>query len=182
MQEIIIAKKYARALAACSNIEQLTEIYNVYSSLESAFTLYRFYEIINSPIVSKEDKLNLLYSLIHSLNQKLDSKSQRFLAVLAENSRLSLIPAISTELKKIIDYKRNIYLATLYSNEQISNDTLQKIKTNLEKKLHVSLEIFQEIDFHIDGIRLNVPDLGIEIVFLKNNFIKELQDFILKAF
>lgn len=182
MQEVIVAKKYAKALADCCNMQEITEIYNKCFSLESAFMVSKFSEIISSPIVSKESKLHLLHSLIESLYQKIDSKSEKLLSLLAENNRLSLIPTISAELKKIIDNKKSIYLATLYTKEQVANDTLQRIKINLEKKLHVSLEISQEISSNIDGIRLDIPDLGIEIMFLKNKFIQELQDFILKAF
>lgn len=181
MQETIIAKKYARALASASDMEEIKNTYSIYSQIQSAFMLSKFSTIINSHIISKENKLEFIRTLIESLKQKLDSKSEKLLLLLAENNRLALIPFIAAELKKIIDFKQNIYLAILHTKENISQNILDRIKSNLGKKLGVTLDIIQEIDLSIEGIRLDIPDLCIEVVFLKDKFTRELQDFILKA-
>lgn len=181
MQEIIIAKKYAKALSDCSNIEQIIKTHRSYSCLQYAFESDKFSEAVNSHIMSKEDKFKLVCSIIESINEELDSKSKRLISLLAENNRLCLIPIISKELKKIIDGKNNTYIATLLTKERVDETTLQSIKTKLEKRININLEISQTIDHNIDGICLDIHDLGIEITFLKNKFMRELQEFILKA-
>lgn len=181
MQDIVIAKRYAKALADCSNIEQIVKTYDSYSCIQYAFESDKFSKAISSYIISREDKLKFIYSLIESIHERLDSKSKKLLSLLAENNRLNLIPIISKELKKIIDSKNNTYVATLITRETVDEAAIQKIKSKLEKRLNMNLEICQIINPNIDGICIDIHDLGIEITFLKHKFMRELQEFILKA-
>ena len=86
------------------------------------------------------------------------------------------------ELRKIIDSKRNVYEAILITSEKADEAIVHRIESNLSKKLGVSVVIVQELDQGIEGIRLYVPELSVEAVFLKDRFLKELKDYVLKSF
>ena len=182
MHELTVAKRYARALVSSSDLDQVGKTYEICSFLESAFALPQFESLINSPLVSKQDKLRLTHAVLEGLNQKIDSKTNGLLAALAHNGRLALIPFVSSELRKIIDSKRNVYEAILITSERVDEAVVRRIESNLSKKLGVSVVIVQELDQGIEGIRLYVPELSVEAVFLKDRFLKELRDFVLKSF
>ncbi len=88
---------------------------------------------------------------------------------------------MALELKKIIDSRLNVYQATLYVKQELGQDSLLNIQDKLGRKLGTTLKVTQSIDPTLDGIKLEVTELGIEVAFLKHKFTQELQDFILKA-
>ncbi len=178
MQENVIAKKYAKALASVCNADELVNIYDVYNEISKAFSIKKMYYIVNSHVITKDEKISFIKSLI---NKNINEYADRLLSILIKNDRSCLLPFVTLELKKIIDSKSNTYIATLYVKTKLDNDSIYRIQNNLGKKLGVTLSIMQEIDSNIDGIKLEVIELGIEVSFLKNRFTQELKDFILKA-
>lgn len=178
MQENVIAKKYARALEKLVDSNGLSECYEYYNEISKAFYVEKFSAIVYSHIISKAKKLELLKSFT---TKKINKNGERLLEILVRNDRISLLPFLSLELKRLIDSKKNEYSATLYFKENVSEDSIKVIANKLGKKLKTTLNITQRIDTSLDGIRLEVPDLGYEVVFLKDRFLQDLQDSILKA-
>ncbi len=178
MQEHIIAKKYAKALASLCSVEEITQIYTLYATISQAFGISKFRTIITSHIVERNNKLILLKSFV---DISTNTHAERLLTILVYNDRISLLPFVALELKKIIDKRLNVYQATLYVNQTLNEDVLLNIQEKLGKKLGVTLHITQSVDLNLDGIKLEVADLGIEVAFSKHKFTQELQDFILKA-
>lgn len=178
MQENVIAKKYARALEKLVDSNGLNECYEYFDEISKAFYVPKFSAIVYSHIISRSKKLELLKSFSA---KKLNKNGERLLEILVQNDRISLLPFLSLELKRLIDSKKNEYSATLYFKENISEDSIKTIGSKLGKKLNTTLKITQKIDTSLDGIRLEVPDLGYEVIFLRDKFLHELQDSILKA-
>lgn len=175
--ESIIAKKYAKALMRICNQDTIRQVYVLYAEISTAFNIPKFNTIIHSYVISRESKLALLKSFVSS---PMDTSAEKLLELLVKNDRISLLPFVVQELKRIINFQQNTYHANLYSKQELDADSLNNIGQKLGKKLGVVLQVHQVISDSIEGIRLEVVDLGIEIAFLRNKFIQELQDFILK--
>ena len=178
MQEHVIAKKYAKALANVCSAEEIAQVYSLYATISQAFSINKFKEIVNSRIITNDKKLAFLHSLTDTTRSV---HAERLLAILVRNDRISLLPFVMLELKKIIDSRLNVYQATLYAKQELNEASLANIQEKLSKKLNVTLQIIQKIDPSLDGIKLEVEELSIEVAFLKHKFTQELQDFILKA-
>lgn len=178
MQEHVIAKKYAKALAGICSEQEITSVYDIYSNISQAFSIEKFRTIVCSRIVSNDEKFAFLGSLANVARSK---HAERLLSILIRNDRITLIPFVALELKKVIDSRLNVYQGTLYAKQALDTAELLNIQDKLGKKLKATLEIKQKIDPELDGIKLEVSDLGIEVAFLKHKFTQELQDFILKA-
>lgn len=178
MQEHVIARKYAKALSSICNAEEISQAYNLYANISQFFSINKFKAIIASRIVSNDKKLTFLQSLIDTKNSVY---AERLLKILVYNDRISILPFIALELKKIIDSRLNVYQATLYAKQPLHESALLNIQDKLGRKLGVTLHITQSVDTNLEGIRLEVTELSIEVAFLKHKFTQELQDFILKA-
>ncbi len=76
--------------------------------------------------------------------------------------------------------RKKEYAATLTAKESLDTKTLEKIQDSLAKKLGVKLSIKQRLS-EVDGIKLSVEDLGIEVSFSKERFSNDLKHHILKA-
>lgn len=72
------------------------------------------------------------------------------------------------------------YEAILYVAQELDSATISTMTNNLSKKLNVDIAIKQCLT-KIDGIKLIVQDLGIEISFAKERFFENLKSHILKA-
>ncbi|RDU63450.1 F0F1 ATP synthase subunit delta [Helicobacter didelphidarum] len=178
MQGDVVARKYARALAKVCKSDEIYQAYDFYNELGKVVALPKFRAIVYSHIISRIEKLNLLKSLV---NLPHNQYANNLLELLVKNDRILLLPFIASELKKIINSKRNIYEAILSFRESVSEDSIRVIQEKLGKKLGVVLNIAQKLDNSFDGIYLEIPELGIEVAFLKDKFTQELQNFILKA-
>ena len=173
--EEIIAKKYAQALIKTYDNTVLKRLTDVLCSACVAFELEKFRDIIHSPYVQKSKKKDLLLSLLE--NQK---ELAGFVDLLIQNNRLDIIPFIAEILQKHLRSLENQYKAVLYASKSLDSSTIDSIAKSLSNKLGAKLSIEQS-QTRIDGIRLVVEDLGVEISFLKKKFFDDLQSHILKA-
>ena len=57
MQEHIIAKKYAKALASICSAEDVMLVYDIYATISQAFNMSKFRSIVNSRVITNEKKL-----------------------------------------------------------------------------------------------------------------------------
>lgn len=170
----IIAKKYTQALIdSGSDLHKALEILKGFSIMLKE---KKNADILASPFITKAQKEQLLLTSIG----KVDTKLENFFRLLAEADRILLIPYISNELEKRLLAQKREYAATLVTKEELDSKTLEKIQSALAKKLGVNLSIKQNLS-GIEGIKLSVEDLGIEISFSKERFSNDLKHHILKA-
>lgn len=170
----IISKKYTQALidSGCD----LDEILCVLKGFSVALKDKKNADIIASPFLSKTQKEQFLLEFIKDA----DTKIQNFFRIIAQADRILLIPYICHELEKRLLARKKEYVAMLVSKDELDTKTLERIQDSLAKKLGVKLSIKQELS-GIDGIKLSVEDLGIEVSFSKDRFSDDLKNHILKA-
>ena len=173
--EEIIAKKYAQALIKTYDNATLKKLTEVLCEACKAFEVEKFRDIIHSPYVSKAKKKDLLLSLLD--NQK---EFANFVDLLIQNARIEIMPFIAEILQKHLRSLQNQHKAILYANKNLDSGTIDSIAKSLSHRLGAKLSIEQS-QAKIDGIRLVVEDLGVEISFLKKKFFDDLQSHILKA-
>jgi len=173
--EEIIANKYTSALIQSYNNDTLKELYELLKEASKAFSLEKCRNIIYSPYIAKEQKKEFILSLLND-----DKRLVGFVSILVQNDRIDMLPFIASALGKHLQDLDKTYGATLYSIKNLDNASINAIRENLSKKLGVDLHI-EQASSKIDGIRLVVSDLGVEISFLREKFFRDLSTHILRS-
>ncbi|SQB98818.1 F0F1 ATP synthase subunit delta [Helicobacter fennelliae] len=172
--EEIIAKKYANALIKTYPQNILKNIFPSLCDISNALSIQKCQEIVHSPYITKQAKTDFILSLLKH------KESEIFIKILSQNNRIEIIPFITKALKKHFMDTEKKYEAILYVAQELDSATISTMTNNLSKKLNVDIAIKQCLT-KIDGIKLIVQDLGIEISFAKERFFENLKSHILKA-
>jgi len=173
--EELIAKRYAKALSSVSN--DLSAVSDVFNVLTVAIDTPEVQTILKSPIVANEKKTEMILS---SVGKGVDSTLKNFIKILGENKRLDLIPAIAKVLNADLQKESNQYEGILKSKEILDKNGLVKLEKTLEKYTGSMIKLKQE-KTDLDGLRVLVDDLGIEVNFSKQRVKEQLIDFIKKS-
>ena len=172
----MIAKKYTKAILESFSNNEVQEIIDILSKLNKALEDKKVAECINSPFIDKTQKEQLILSVFDKLEQKFEN----LLKVLVASDRICLIPEIIKGLEKNLLADKKQFVAILKIKQELDSATLQSIAKSLSAKLNANLDVRQE-KASIEGIRLSVEDLGVEIAFSKERFLGDLTNHILKA-
>ncbi|SFZ97998.1 ATP synthase delta chain [hydrothermal vent metagenome] len=173
--EELIAKRYATALSAVS--KDMSTISEVLNTLTEVIEKNDVKRVLTSPIVSDKNKTDIILS---SLGTNTDKVLINFIKVLGENKRLDLIPAIAKVINSDLQKKSNKYEGVLKSSKKLSNEDLKNLETTLEKYTSSKIKLTQKVT-DLDGLRVSVDDLGIEVNFSKQRVKEQLIDFIQKS-
>lgn len=172
--EELIAKRYAQALSSVSkNIKGIAEVLDV---LTEAMSSEEVMTALTSPLVSSEKKTEIILSAISDD----DSTLVNFIKILGENRRLDLIPAISKVLNADLQKESNKYKGVLKSKKKLDKEELSKLEETLKRYTGSTIKLKQE-KTDLDGLRVSVDDLGIEVNFSKQRVKEQLIDFIKKS-
>jgi len=173
--EELIAKRYATALSSVSDdVKSIVAELNV---LSEAISLAEVQEALKSPIVPAEKKSEMVLS---ALGKKADEKLINFIKILGENKRLDLIPAIAKVLNADLQRESNQYEGVLRSSKKLEKEELAKLEKTLEKYTGSKIKLKQK-KTDLEGLRVSVDDLGIEVNFSKQRVKEQLIDFIKKS-
>lgn len=175
----IIAKKYSKAIVQNVGFSELEPFLKNLKKLAEPFHIEKFLDIINSPCISKSDKQDFLLQFLDKKHASFE-KIKNFIGLLAENDRFDIIPSVCELLQSNIDEQNNSYVGVLYLNKEGDSASIDKIKKNLSERLNIDLDIQQRI-VDIEGIKLIIEDLDIEVSFSREYFLNELKSHILKA-
>ncbi|MBD3788882.1 MAG: F0F1 ATP synthase subunit delta [Campylobacterales bacterium] len=173
--EELIAKKYAKALSAAK--KDLGETLEALNLLSKAVCDKKIQSVLNSPIVSNEQKTKMI---IDSLGSTDDALLVNFIKILGENKRLDLIPAITKVLNANAQKASNEYQGVLRSKVVLDAETLSNLEGTLQKYTGSTIKLTQEKS-DLDGMRVSVDDLGIEVNFSKERVKDQLIDFIKRS-
>ena len=172
--EELIAKRYVQALSSVSkNIKGIAEVLNV---LTEAMSSEEVMTALTSPIVSSEKKTEMILSAISDD----DNTLVNFIKILGENRRLDLIPAISKVLNADLQKESNKYQGVLKSKKKLDKEELSNLEETLKRYTGSTIKLKQE-KTDLDGLRVSVDDLGIEVNFSKQRVKEQLIDFIKKS-
>lgn len=173
--EELIAKRYATAFSSVS--KDIASIVEVLNMLSEAIGSNSVKKVLNSPIVSAEKKTEMILS---ALGKKADTTLVNFIKILGENGRLDLIPAIAKVLNADLQKESNQYEGILKSKETLGDKELSELEATLKKYTGSTIKLIQE-KTDLDGLRVSVDDLGIEVNFSKQRIKEQLIDFIKKS-
>ena len=172
--EELIAKRYAKALSLVSNdIAGIVEVLNV---LTEVIQTKEVKLALTSPLVADAKKTEMILSAVSDD----DNTLVNFIKVLGENKRLELIPAIAKVLNADLQKESNQYEGVLKSSEKLGQDELSKLEKTLKTYTGSEIKLTQE-KTDLDGLRVSVDDLGIEVNFSKQRVKEQLIDFIKKS-
>jgi len=173
--EELIAKRYAQALSSVS--KDISGIADVLSILTEVIATKEVKVALLSPIVSSDKKTEMILS---TLGKNADSTLVNFIKILGENKRLDLIPSIAKVLNSDLQKVSNEYEGILKSKETLNANALSKLEETLKKYTGSTIKLSQE-KTDLDGLRVSVDDLGIEVNFSKQRVKEQLIDFIKKS-
>jgi len=175
--EDLIAQRYVNALLDAAADNKKAEYIEALNALSQAFSSSDIGTILESPIVSHDDKLSLV---LDALGKSADSSMTNFIKILAENKRLSLIPTITSIINMQIQKESNEYKGIVISKEALSDDSITSLEASLSKYTGSKIELAQQSG-DVDGMKVSVEDLGIEVNFSKDRVKQQLIDFIKKS-
>jgi F-type H+-transporting ATPase subunit delta len=173
--EELIAKRYATALSSVS--KDIKGIANVLNVLTEVITTEDVKTALTSPIVPAEKKTEMILS---ALGNDVDTTLVNFIKILGENKRLDLIPAITKVLNSDVQKASNEYEGVLRSNKILDAAALSELEETLKKYTGSTIKLTQEKS-DLDGLRVVVDDLGIEVNFSKQRVKEQLIDFIKRS-
>ena len=172
--EELIAKRYAKALSSVSkDLPGMIEVLNVLSEVVRSTEIK---STLTSPIISSEDKTAMILSALSDDDVTLVN----FIKILGENGRLDLIPAITKVLNSDQQRVSNEYEGVLKSASSLDEAVLAELEETLKKYTGSTIKLTQEKS-DLDGVRVSVDDLGIEVNFSKQRVKEQLIDFIKKS-
>ncbi|SMC09941.1 F0F1 ATP synthase subunit delta [Nitratiruptor tergarcus] len=174
--EELIAKRYVKALIESAQLDELKEIERYLEAMASLFKDWKIKEIIISPEIKSDEKLELLIGGLENPNIKFVN----LMRVLAAKRRLSLIPLLAKELKSQLAFMQKSFEGKVFSEFDLSSDEIEEIEKALANRLGAEIKLTQAPQKY-DGIKVEVDTIGIEIEFSKSKIKKQLIDNILKA-
>lgn len=173
--EELIAKRYAQALTSVST--DLSGVLEVLNALAEAFGSSEVKSTLTSPIVSSEKKTEMILAAV---GENAGGSLINFIKILGENNRLYLIPAIAKVLNAEQQRISNQYEGVVKSASSLNEASLNTLEETLKKYTGATIKLKQE-QSDLDGLRVLVDDLGIEVNFSKQRVKEQLIDFIKKS-
>lgn len=151
MNKDSLIENYAVALfnnAMVDNIQDkiFEEITLVNRIIEDNFDIKEF---LSSPIVNKNNKINVVNSLVKNI--KFNKIVNNFLLLLIKNSRTTILSNIVKAYNKLLYESRNIKIIQVISANELQPKEQEWIKSKIEKELDRKIEAVFNIDHTIIG-------------------------------
>ena len=174
--EELIAKRYVKALLEVISTEQKASFSEVLNAISSLFSDENIAEKINSPLISSDEKVAFILDAIPSESISMVN----FIKILGENDRLDLIPTIAKILNQELQKEKNEYEGIVTSSNELGDTELAELENSLKTYTGSTIKLTQQKS-DLDGIKVTVDDLGIEVNFSKQRVKEQLIDFITKS-
>jgi F-type H+-transporting ATPase subunit delta len=175
--EELIAKRYIKALKQSSDAQAMQNMTVIFSALAESFNDSKFMEIINNPMVSKEQKSEILLAAVKPAESETINSLMK---LLVEKNRTSIIPALAEGMRKDTANASKTYAGVVYSDSDLDAKVIEDLSSGLSKKFDSNITLnFIKDDFN--GIKVDVEDLGVEINFSKTRINNQIIEHIVKA-
>jgi len=173
----LVAKRYAKALMDGSNDKKIDAYISSLDGIASALSTPKAKEIISSPLVSSTEKVSWI---VDALGKKSDPILVKLVEIMGEKGRLGLIPELTSILKFEQKKKSNSFEGTVESRNPLSDKQLEKLEKALSVHSGAVIKLNQEKS-DLNGVKVEVEDLGLELNFSKDRVKASLLDYIQKA-
>jgi len=175
--EELIANRYVNALVDVTSSEQRAEFSTILSGISELFDDAKILESLTSPLIKAEQKTSFI---LDGLGKECDVKLQNFIKIIGENGRLDLLPVISKKLHQAIQKESNNYEGIVLSSNTLQDSEIANLEASLKTYTGSTVKLTQK-ESDLDGIKVSVEDLGIEVNFSKQRVKEQLIDFITKS-
>lgn len=162
MKNNVIVKRYGYALFNIYREEAKIDIIkDIFDKFIDILNKYRqLYDLLNSPVISKKEKVNLLNDLVNMI--KIDGDFLNFLRLLVTNNRFKYIFDIYKFIIDLYNEENNKAVATLYVTDKPESSILEQLKHELEKLIQYKI---------IFDIKIKKDILGGFVVIIKDKVI-----------
>jgi F-type H+-transporting ATPase subunit delta len=172
----LVAKRYVKGLMSVISNDEVSIFLDELKKVSLALQDDKSVEILTSPDVKNADR----EKFVLSFKDCDDKRYENFIKLLSEKKRLLSIPAIYDELKIQDAAIKNEYVGILYSSEEMPADEIKSLEENFSKKFGSTIKLnFVKQD--VDGIKIDIDSLGVEIGFSRERTQETMLEYILKA-
>ncbi len=172
-----VARMYAKALLKLEGVS-IEDTLQVLRALSDAIVNdKKIQDFLTSPLIKKGEKFQVL---ITPVADKLDKKVVNLLTLMSQKDRLIFIPEMTQILEKEMRLQSNSFEGVVESKEEISKELLEKLEKKLSNYANATIHL-NPIQSEIDGVRVEVSDLGLELSFSKAMVKEALLKHIQKA-
>jgi len=173
----LVAKRYAKALMEIEAGKKIESLIDALESIALVLKEHKAKEIIASPLVSSEDKVALI---TEALGKKSDPILLQLIKVMGEKDRLGLIPDLVEILKFEKKKESNSFVGEVESSNALEKAELKSLEKALSKHSGAKIKL-KQIESDLNGVKVKVEDLGLELSFSKDRVKRALLDHIQKA-
>jgi F-type H+-transporting ATPase subunit delta len=170
----MLVEKYVKALLLSLNEDEIVKVYESIARLSLVAKAPKFILIVKSPLLSIDEKIDILKDLAECKN----SKFVNFLRILLENKRTDLLKEIFRVLYAAVSNYFNTYAGKVEGN--ISEETLKALEEKLSKKFDATIKLNLEKK-DINGIKVFVDVLNVEAQVDENRIKQDIISNILKV-
>jgi len=176
--EELVAQRYANAILSNSDTNIVSSCAKTLSVLSDALKSNNFFgNSLSSPLMSKKNKISII---MDSLGGNVDIVLSNLIKVLGEKGRLNIIPSISKIINSELQKLDNKYQGVVKSTNELATSELKELEDKLSAYTNSAITLTQERS-NLDGMKVSVEDLGIEVNFSKERVKSDLIDFISRA-
>ena len=146
----IVASRYAEALFQVGEETDSTD--KLYGELKAVVDIVKenkdFSNILRSPLVSKEEKKDLITKVFDG---KLSQNMINFLKILADKDRLALLADIEKDFKVLLNEKNNILEGIVITAVPMKEEEVKELQTKLSAKYNKTVVLENEVDKSVLG-------------------------------
>lgn len=146
-----ISVRYARALFNQAVQEQCAaEVYACLTRLTLSYSqaIAQFNEVLSNPMISDEEKLNLLHTAI---GEPIHPCVVRFLELLTAKQRENKVFLIALKYQEMYRKANNILRADVTTAMAVDDTTLEQIRAFVEQYFHCTAEMHVKVDPSLIG-------------------------------
>lgn len=163
MKQIILARRYAKALFAVGKENDTLETYN--EALQGVGTLFEttpeVVDALTNPLYPVDTKEKVMAGIVQSSG--VDKVMGNFLTLLVQKKRAEILPEIAEEFQSMVDEEQNLSHGSVISAIELSDELQQKVQATLENLTGKKVELSTSVDpTIIGGIIAKVGDLVLD--------------------
>ncbi len=173
----LVAKRYAKALMDIDGGKKIDNFVVALDAVASELKSPKAREIITSPLVSSEDKVSLI---LDALGDIADPALTQLIRIMGEKGRLALIPELTEILKFEKKKESNSFVGKVESKNRLEDSEIASLENALSKYSSAEIKL-EQAESDLNGVKVEVEDLGLELNFSKDRVKVDLLDYIQKA-